>query len=87
MKNIKEIVDQYEELSSEIAERWKDIIGFGCGYFNRFTIDGDNVLVYYEYPSRMGGGICSEPDVIPIECFKCKTVEEAKRIYKGEKIT
>lgn len=77
------IVDKYEEISDKIENRWKALIGFGCGYFSSWKISGDNIHVMYERPCRQGGGITG-PDIIPRKCFEV-SLEEAKVIFLKDK--
>lgn len=78
---IRKLSEKYEELSTHIESRWRELIGFGCGYFDSWTLSGDYIYVYYERPSRQGGGI-GHPDKIPLKCFEVDTIKEAKQIFK-----
>ena len=58
-----------------IEARWKSLIGFGCGYFDTWSITEDIVAV--KYGSRGGDGT----DYNPIRFF-VGTLEDAKISYK-----
>lgn len=72
----------HEEASRQIETRWKALIGFGCGYFLRWRITGDKMIVTYELPVRQGGG--EDVDILPLACFTAETLEEAVKILKEE---
>lgn len=48
------IAEAYEELTEKISNRWHQIIGFGCGYFESWKMSGDKIYVSYTGPSRSG---------------------------------
>ena len=67
-------IEDYNDLSDRIEARWKDFIGWGCGYFDHFEINGNTMIVYYDRP-RNGG---MDADEIAIEEFAdiLSTIEE-----------
>jgi hypothetical protein len=80
--DIKKVKEIYDSTSDKIESRWKQIIGFGCGYFHSWEIQGDLIVVTYERPSRQGGGISDERDRIPLKCFEVESIEESKKLFK-----
>lgn len=48
------IAEAYEKLTEKISNRWKQIIGFGCGYFESWKVSGDKIYISYTGPSRLG---------------------------------
>jgi len=68
------------EIAEKIKDRWKFLIGFGCGYFNDWYVDGSTVNVSIERPR--GGG--PDTDVIPLACFEAATDAEAKLLWQAE---
>jgi len=89
-KTIRELFVSKEKLEDEIStleskiytinrvieERWKYLIGFGCGYFDTWTLN-DLDVVAVKYNSRSGEGT----DYIPIRFFEGDDKEEAKSAY------
>jgi hypothetical protein len=54
-KYIVKLDEKYEELSDQIKHAWEQIIGWGCGYFDSWSILSDQTIrVRYERP-RNGG--------------------------------
>lgn len=80
--NIIDIFKKYKDLSDKIEGRWKQLIGFGCGYFHNWKIQGDLIVVTYERPSRQGGGISDERYRIPMKCFEVESIEESKKLFE-----
>jgi len=65
-----------DTINRVIEARWKSLIGFGCGYFDNWTLN-DLDVVAVKYNSRSGEGT----DYIPIRFF-VGTLEDAKIAYK-----
>jgi len=78
MIDIREAYEKYDEASDQVRERWEKLIGFGCGWFGSYSVQGDHVIVDYEAP-RNGG---PERDMIPIEFFKMEDEEKARGAWK-----
>jgi hypothetical protein len=74
------MAEAYEELSDQMEGRWKNLIGWGCGYFVSWKVRGDEVVVTYERPCRQGGG--HDQDVIPLACFEEENEDKAKEMLK-----
>jgi hypothetical protein len=53
-KRIKAIYDRHQDLSWQIGQRWAKLIGFGCGHFSDFTIDGDYIRVNFSLRQNSG---------------------------------
>ena len=81
-EDVENILTTWFEAEKLIESRWKQIIGFGCGYFHSWEIQGDLVVVTYERPSRQGGGISDERDRIPLKCFEIESIQEAKKLFE-----
>jgi len=57
-KYVVKLVEKYEDLSSSIEGAWKEIIGWGCGYFDHWVLlDDSTIRVFYNKSSRCRGGI------------------------------
>ena len=67
--------DEISEARPVVEERWKYLIGFGCVYFDTWSIVEDMVVV--KYGSRGGDGT----DFIPIRFFEGDDKEEAKAAF------
>ena len=76
--NIKKAYEQQINAEAEIEARWKELIGFGCGYFDSYSIEGDEVWVVYDRPR--GGGL--DTDVIPLQFFETEDEKVAVKQYK-----
>ena len=72
---IETLEDKLSFRAAPVEERWKYLIGFGCGYFDTWSIVEDIVAV--KYNSRSGDGT----DYIPIRFFEGDDKEEAKSAY------
>ena len=79
---LRDEVGKAAEIADRIEERWKQLVGFGCGYFHKYEIRGDELWVWWERPVRQGGGIADKPDRFPVACFECDTVEQAEAILQ-----
>ena len=51
---IEAIVRRYDDLASSIQNRWQDFIGFGCGYFKDFSLEGDYIRVNFTLRQNTG---------------------------------
>lgn len=74
-------IDKYSNIKDEINERWQKLIGFGCGYFDSFTIEDGDIIITYEKPGGCYPAIYSS-DTIPIEFFEIEDDKEAIEKYK-----
>lgn len=80
-KTIKTVVDLHEEVSDFVESRWREMAGFGCGYFTGFEIRGDLVIIKRDQPSRLGGGSGYNHE-IPLACFDPNlSLADAKKIF------
>jgi len=80
--NIRELFDRKDELEDEIIdidhevkERWKKLIGVGCGYFDDWRLSKGTVFVGYEHRGSRG------TDEIPVRFFEMINDDEAKEKY------
>jgi len=64
--------------TNEVEERWKKLIGFGCGYFSDWDEEED--IVYVTFADPRGGG--QKVDKIPARFFEIKDDDEAVREFQ-----
>jgi|GEM_PF-6490063 len=65
------------EFNDVVEERWKKLIGPGCGYFISWSMEKDMVSVSYRSPS---GNIDS--DEIPMRFFEIESDDEAVKQFQ-----
>lgn len=54
-KYVVKLIEKYEDLSSSIEGAWKEIIGWGYGYFSHWILLNDSTIrIFYNRP-RNGG--------------------------------
>ena len=83
-----ELEDEIYTIKHQVKERWKKLIGFGCGYMGKWCLIDGMVIVNFE-----SHGNCNT-DKIPLRFFEIedhdlatkKFKEYQKEILKAEKI-
>jgi hypothetical protein len=66
----------------DIEERWKQLIGPGCGYFIDWRIECEEVdIVTIIYDRPRGGG--TDTEEIPIEFFEIEDEQEAVAKFRS----
>ena len=72
-----ELEDEIIDINHEVKERWEKLLGFGCGYFDDWSLHKDTVHVGYEHRGSHG------TDEIPVRFFEMDDADESKKEYSA----